>query len=84
MASDKTPAHKRISRAEKGRDEWKMKATERREEIEKLKEEIQGRDRQLIALSQKCNELKEKTDAYNKTIKEQHRIIDSLKKKPIR
>ncbi len=34
MATKRTPAHKRISRAEAGRDEWKLKAVERREEIE--------------------------------------------------
>ena len=28
-------AHKRVARAEKGREEWKMKAIERREEAEK-------------------------------------------------
>jgi hypothetical protein len=40
MATKKTPAHKRISRAETGREEWKLKAIERREEIEKLKKNL--------------------------------------------
>jgi predicted nucleic acid-binding Zn-ribbon protein len=40
MATDKTPAHKRISRAEKSTAEWKMKAIERREAAEALKEQL--------------------------------------------
>ena len=33
MATEKTPAHKRIRRAEQGRDEWKIKAQLRREYV---------------------------------------------------
>ncbi len=40
MATEKTPAHKRIKRAEIGRNDWKLKATERREEIVKLQKEL--------------------------------------------
>jgi predicted nucleic acid-binding Zn-ribbon protein len=40
MATDKTPVHKRISRAEKSAAEWKMKAIERREAAEALKEQL--------------------------------------------
>jgi hypothetical protein len=36
MVTEKTPAHKRIARAEKSAVEWKMKAIERREETELL------------------------------------------------
>lgn len=32
-----TPAYKRVARAEKGREEWKVKALQRREEAEALK-----------------------------------------------
>jgi uncharacterized coiled-coil protein SlyX len=40
MATDKTPAHMRISRAENSAAEWKMKAIERREAAEALKEQL--------------------------------------------
>lgn len=40
MATEKTPAHKRISRAENSAAEWKMKAIERREAAEALKEQL--------------------------------------------
>lgn len=40
MATDKTPAHQRISRAENSASEWKMKAIERREAAEALKEQL--------------------------------------------
>jgi septal ring factor EnvC (AmiA/AmiB activator) len=41
MATKKTPAHKRIKRAETGRDDWKVKASERRLENQKLKKQLQ-------------------------------------------
>ena len=37
MATERTPPQKRIVRAEKGRDEWKLKAAERRVKAMKLK-----------------------------------------------
>lgn len=40
MATDKTPAHQRISRAENSATEWKMKAIERREAAEALKGQL--------------------------------------------
>jgi len=36
MVTDRTPIAKRVVRAEKGRDEWKAKAVERRLERERL------------------------------------------------
>jgi hypothetical protein len=50
MATDKTPDHKRIKRAEEGRDEWKMKAIARREENEKLKLELNEKETYLTRL----------------------------------
>lgn len=41
MATDKTPMHKRISRAENSAIQWKMKAIERREITERLKEQLE-------------------------------------------
>ena len=47
MATEKTPAHKRIKRAEIGRNDWKLKATERREEIVKLQKELESKEKKL-------------------------------------
>jgi hypothetical protein len=44
MATEKTPAHKRIRRAEQGREERKIKAQLRREEKEKLNGELQSKE----------------------------------------
>lgn len=40
MATEKTPAHKRVARAENSATQWKMKAIERREENEALKDKL--------------------------------------------
>lgn len=40
MATDKTPIHQRIARAENSATEWKMKAIERREAAEALKQQL--------------------------------------------
>jgi uncharacterized coiled-coil protein SlyX len=40
MATEKTPAHKRAARAEQSSADWKMKAIERREEVESLKGQL--------------------------------------------
>ncbi len=40
MVTNKTPAHKRILRAENSAAEWKMKAIERREAAEALKNQL--------------------------------------------
>lgn len=50
MATEKTPPYKRIARAEQSAIEWKVKATQRREENERLKE-------RLDALEKKFNKL---------------------------
>jgi len=48
MATNKTPPHKRISRAESGRDSWKMKAIERREQTEKLASALEETKKLLL------------------------------------
>ena len=40
MATEKTPPHKRISRAEHSAAQWKMKAIERREAAEALQGQL--------------------------------------------
>ena len=81
MATDKTPAHKRIQRAEAGRDDWKWKATLRREEIEKLKRELQSKEASLAETIKRNRELEDELIASTKKISEQNKMIDNLKKK---
>jgi chromosome segregation ATPase len=80
MVTDKTPAHKRIARAEKGREEWKMKAIERREEAEKLKLDLELNETRLSFSEQRLKELKDKLDAAEHQIANQQKMIESLKK----
>lgn len=81
MATEKTPTHKRIKRAETGRDDWKVKALERREENEKLKHEIESKESRLSELTNLNLELKETLKAANKKITEQENLIECFKKK---
>jgi chromosome segregation ATPase len=64
MATDKTPAHKRISRAENSVAHWKTKAIERREAVEALKEQlatasenVQIKIAELAATNKRCASL---------------------------
>jgi len=84
MATDKTPKHKRIKRAETGRDDWKQKATLRREENEKLKHELESKQVVLLKTINENNELENKLIAANKKISEQDKPIENLKKKSFR
>lgn len=81
MASDKTPAHKRIVRAEAGRTDWKMKALQRREENEKLKLDLGTKENRLLNLADKAKKLEAELEEANKKITHQEQIIDDLKKK---
>jgi len=80
MVTDKTPAHKRIARAEKGREEWKMKAIERREEAEKLKLDLELNETRLSFYEQQNKELKDKLTAAESQIANQQKTLESLKK----
>ena len=81
MATDKTPTHKRIQRAETGRDDWKLKATLRREENEKLKRELESKEAALAKMISQSHGLEDQLIASNKKIAEQDKLIESLKKK---
>jgi hypothetical protein len=81
MATEKTPTHKRIKRAEAGRDDWKMKALDRREEITKLRNEIASKEKLLAECLRRNCELANTLLASNKKISEQDRLIENLKKK---
>lgn len=81
MATDKTPTHKRITRAEEGRNQWKFKAQLRREEIEKLKRELESKEKHLTELVEEKYAFEDKLVIFQRKIKEQERIIENLKKK---
>lgn len=81
MATNKTPDHKRIKRAEEGRDEWKMKAIERREEVEKLKLELTTNTTHLTALCEQNKNLKNELEEANKKIAKLEKSMESSKKK---
>lgn len=81
MVTKKTPAHKRIKRAETGRDDWKIKATERREEIEKLRRELESKDVLMSEMSNRNQELETVIIKCSKQISDQDKLIESLKKK---
>jgi septal ring factor EnvC (AmiA/AmiB activator) len=84
MATDKTPTHKRIKRAEEGRDDWKMKATLRREENEKLKRDLETKEKSLSEIKVRNCELEDQLIASSKKISEQNKLIEVLKKKSIK
>jgi len=81
MATDRTPAHKRIKRAEAGRDDWKMKALERREEIEKLKSHLKSQEECLLESTQRSQHFEEQLKAANKKLALQEKMLEELKKK---
>lgn len=81
MATDKTPDHKRIKRAEEGRDEWKMKALSRREENERLKSELNEKTERFDSLYNQNNKLKKELNEADKRIAKLEKEIEGLKKK---
>lgn len=66
METKRTPAHKRIVRAEAGREEWKVKAVKRREEIQKLNQEIKDIKERNNHLTEKLNEAQREIDFLKK------------------
>ncbi len=81
MVTKKTPPHKRIRRAEQGREEWKIKAIKRREENQKLRAELQDKNSQLQALNEEVQELKVNLETGKDKIAGQDLKIEKLKKK---
>lgn len=81
MATDKTPNHKRIKRAEEGREEWKMKALLRREENEKLKSELDTTTGRLDSLYDQNSRLKKELDEASKRIAKLEKEAEGFKKK---
>ena len=95
MATDKTPVHKRISRAENSVAEWKMKAIERREAAEVLKEQfaiasenIQIKNAKLDEANNRCANQEKQLSEFagqlklaNQSIAKLQAEIDAFKKK---
>jgi predicted nucleic acid-binding Zn-ribbon protein len=81
MATERTPNHKRIKRAEEGREDWKTKALARREENEKLKSEINEKVKRLDSLSDQNSTLKKELDEASKRIAKLEKEAEVLKKK---
>lgn len=81
MATEKTPTHKRIKRAETGREDWKVKALARREENVKLKNELVSKEQLLADTFARNHELTELLKTANKKIAEQDKLMEKLKKK---
>lgn len=80
MVTEKTPAYKRIQRAEEGRNDWKVKAIERREELEKNKIELKDKLLKINRLSLKIESLTDDLQQANQQILEQEKEIAALKK----
>lgn len=84
MATDKTPTHKRIKRAEEGRNEWKVKALERREENEKLRLELSATTERLDYLCEQNSKLKKELDEASKRVAKLEKESEVFKKKASR
>lgn len=98
MATEKTPEYKRISRAENSAKQWKMKAIERRETVEALKEQLatasesaKSKNAKLdvekkhcINLEKQIKELIEQLRLANQTITKLHTEMGEFKKKACR
>lgn len=81
MATDKTPDHKRIKRAEEGRDQWKVKAFSRREENEKLRSELNAKAKRFDCLCDQNSKLKNELSEADKRIAKLEKEVEGLKKK---
>jgi predicted RNase H-like nuclease (RuvC/YqgF family) len=94
MATGKTPAHKRISRAENSAAEWKMKAIERREIAEALRAQLETASAKSEALEKsmehctslekQVKELTAKLEHANQTITALQADMNEFKKKAYR
>ena len=81
MATEKTPPYKRIKRAEEARTNWKVKASERREENERLKLELARKDECLAQQRLEIIEIKKRIATADKLIIKNQHEIEGLKKK---
>jgi tetrahydromethanopterin S-methyltransferase subunit G len=91
MTKDRTPPSKRIEREETSSSDWKMKAIQRREENELLKERLENLEGKVSKFEGRLNQaidksivddLKRQLEIANKIIAHQQKEILELKKKP--
>jgi len=80
MATEKTPPHKRIVRAEEGREGWKAKALERREEVQRLTLELARKDERISTLSTELKEQKKQFTSLENKLSKTLAEADLLKK----
>lgn len=78
MATDKTPPERRIERAEKSAAEWKLKAIERREEIERLNLRMKGIEEKVSELINKFKGQDKQIESFENQLKNAHLIIANL------
>jgi septal ring factor EnvC (AmiA/AmiB activator) len=81
MATERTPDHKRIKRAEEGRDQWKVKALSRREENEKLKSALNKKTEDLDHLFEQNEKLKKGLNEAERRIAKLEKESELFKKK---
>ncbi len=81
MVTKRTPPHKRIARAEKAREEWKLKAIKRREESQQLRLELKKKNLRLECLKNENKELEKQLIAVEKEIPKYEKKVEELKKK---
>jgi predicted nucleic acid-binding Zn-ribbon protein len=98
MATEKTPPHKRISRAEDSAAQWKMKAIERREAAEALQgqlatasenakiknAELDEANKRCANLEKQLSELTGQLKLADQTTTKLQAEINAFKKKPSR
>ena len=81
MATERTPQYKRVKRAEEGRDSWKIKAFERREEVQKLALELARKEERLAKQAAEIKELKKTVASSDNEIAKLKDEIVEFKKK---
>ena len=80
MTTKRTPAHKRVFRAEKGRNEWKLKAVERREESERWKATAQRKSGQIEELKDQKIDLERKLEIERQATQRLKKELEEQKK----
>jgi chromosome segregation ATPase len=70
MATEKTPPHKRISRAENSAAQWKIKAIERREAAEALQGQLTTASENVKITNTKLDEANKRCTSLEKQVKE--------------
>jgi|TARA_B100000959_G_C14933403_1_gene604655 hypothetical protein len=83
MSTKRTPIHKRVARAEKAQENWKVKAIERREEAEKWKATANRKTDRIGALEEKYAESERKlADERRKNEKLKNELEEQKKNYP--